>query len=137
MTGMVDVALSDEIRRRIRPIPRGCFRNAAIGLGYLCVTDWRARYVEGWALMSCAPLLTEHAWIVLSDGRIVEPTAYYYSAYFPVVAISIRRARALASAERLPRFGRPSRSFLRQSMRVYRRALESIGTPGAEARCDG
>jgi len=130
MTDMVDVALSAAIRRRIRPVPCGCFRNAAVSLGDLYAVDQRGRYVEGWALMSCVPLLTEHAWLVLRDGRIVEPTAAnLYSAYFPVVAIGIRRALDLVASEHLPRFGRPSRMFVRQSMRVYRRAMASIGMP--------
>lgn len=133
MKGAVDAMLSEEIRRRVRPIPRGCFRNAAVALGDLYDVDPRGRYVEGWALMSCAPLLTEHAWLMLRDGRIVEPTADLYSAYFPVVAIGIKRALELCCSARLPRFGRPSRLFVRASMRTYMRAMESIGMPLREA----
>lgn len=129
MTGAVDHVLSAALRRRFRPVPRGCFRNAVVALGDLYAIDPRGRYVEGWALMSCAPLLTEHAWLALRDGRIVEPTADLYSAYFPVVAIGIKRALAMSCTGCLPRFGSPSRAFVRRSVSVYVRAMEAIGMP--------
>jgi hypothetical protein len=69
--------LSRELAAEYEPRPMHCYWNARESLirgiedGLLPID---ALYVEGQAVMDCAPITFEHAWIEFPDGIIADPT---------------------------------------------------------------
>lgn len=99
---MLDLPLSLTIARRIIAVPKRCWGNALTALRTQRQLG-KAYYVEGW-LVKDKPLVIEHGWVELPDGRIIDPTYALLvvqqsvgapPAYFPGVRYSRKELKGI------------------------------------------
>jgi hypothetical protein len=85
----LDRAMSAMARSLNSPVPKECFLNAFRAFP-LMLHHGATLYVEGYAALEQAPIMTPHGWLEASGGRIIECTVEHYQAYYPVQTYSFK-----------------------------------------------
>lgn len=87
--------LEQALKDRLGVLPKQCWWNALRAAKFLAKRKGlKVEYVEGWAVMNCAPIPYSHGWIEV-DGEVVETTHDEPArAYFPGVRYDPKATRA-------------------------------------------